>query len=72
MPKPPVSSVSDDRITDGFGNDETEVRSAETNELTLVRAREVHDNRCGSRATATPNNAAELSRVQLILLWKHA
>lgn len=72
MPKPPVSSVSYDRITDGFGNDETKVRSAETNELTCVRAHKMHDNRLGSRAAALASYLPKLRRVQLVVCRKHA
>lgn len=63
MPKPSVSAVSDDRITDGFGYDEAKVRSAETNELTCVRVHEVYDNRFGSRTASFPDNPAKLRRV---------
>lgn len=72
MPKPSVGSVSDDRITDGFGNDETEVRSAETDKLTLIRDHKMDDNRFGSRPASLTHYAPELGRVQLELLREHS
>ena len=63
MPKPSGDAVTDHRIPDGLGNDETEPGSATTGFTEFgLRVSQVHDDRLRARSASTTDRPAEIGR----------